>query len=1068
MDVISLSGSISLDISAYSAALQQAQNMAAQTAGNIQTILNGIENNTTISASNVSGAVGNASESIRTSIDGASRTVRDSMGGASNSAESFGDRVRNMSSDVAGSAANVVSSLKGIASAVSAAFAIDKIVDFTKQAVSAFGEYEQMVGGIQTIYKNAANDLITTAQNSYRTAQTSASSYMQQATKFSAQLMQNIAKEEKQRNMMSEEEFAASLDAKLQAYKDSLDEQYEIAEKNYDNSYNALQKSLDDEIDAFQTATDKKIAAINKEYVERIKLIDEEKYKRIKAIDDQIEAINDQADAEKYATSQSEYMAKKAELEETARNAKKRKFREQAAKDLEKLNADWEQKEADRSRKQQIESLKDQKEAIKESYDNQKEQLKAEQDEKVSAVKESEKAQLKVMKEARAEQLKAVKESNEQQLKELKKRYDEEKLLAKKSSEEQLQAYMDEYNSIPEYTEETYRKAREVSDRIIKDMADNAMKLGTPLYMIQNAYRGFLMDNYRMLDNLYLGYGQTKSEAQRLVKDASQLTDIQEELGITVDESSTSFLNMANAISVIQKKLGFTGTAEYEAINTVQGSISMTKAALDNLLAGFGDKNADLKKLTQDFIDSFVGYTDEAGDHVKGMLDNVVPVASNAIKSIATALPELGKAIVDTLSTEFPNVAGIFDKLKGLFKNISDFIGQVIGTVSEKIGPVLQKLIPIIEKIVNILSDFIARIANSKLIMNSFADILGAVAKVAETLIAALGGILDYFKQNESILSGLIGSFIALKVAIEAYNIVMGIAQTAVAAWNMITKTATAVQTGLNAAMAANPIGLVIVAIGALVAAITLLWNNCEEFRNAIIYMYNEWQHGIELIGEWFFNVGQDIKAFWEGIPKFFENVWHGIQDAFSSVGEWFKDTFSKAWEGIKNVFSTTGQMFGNIGKSILNGLSSVINGIIWGINQVIKMPLDGLNAILRLIHDIDIFGLKPFSWIGQIPVPQIPSIPMLAEGGVLKRGQMALLEGQGDEAVIPLSQNTEWIDMVANRLKNSGEPQQVYYSVNINVDRMNANSEDDIEALADRLMEIMAEKGARKGMGFR
>lgn len=1007
MDVISLSGSISLDISAYSAALQQAQNMAAQTAGNIQTILNGIENNTTISASNVSGAVGSASESIRTSIDGASRTVRDSMGGASDSAESFGDRVRNMSSDVAGSATNVISSLKGIASAVSAAFAIDKIVDFTKQAVSAFGEYEQMVGGIQTIYKNAANDLITTAQNSYRTAQTSATSYLQQATRFSAQIMQNIAKEEKQRNMMSEEEFSASLDAKLQAYKDSLDEQYEIAEKNYDNSYNALQKSLDDEIDAFQTATDKKIAAINKEYVERIKLIDEEKYKRIKAIDDQIEAINDQADAEKYATSQSEYMAKKAELEETARNAKKRKFREQAAKDLEKLNADWEQKEADRNRKQQIENLKDQKEAIKESYDNQKAQLKAEQDEKVSAVKESEKAQLKVMKEARAEQLKAVKESNEQQLKELKKRYDEEKVLAKKSSEEQLQAYMDEYNSIPEYTEETYRKAREVSDRIIKDMADNAMKLGTPLYMIQNTYRGLLMDNYRMLDNLYLGYGQTKSEAQRLVKDASQLTDIQEELGITVDASSTSFLNMANAISVIQKKLGYTGTAEYEAINTVQGSISMTKAALDNLLAGFGDKNADLKKLTQDFIDSFVGYTDEAGDHVKGMLDNVVPVASNAIKSIATALPELGKAILRNLPS--------------LFQTIKETLGEMFSSLADELPSIIEELLVAWEELI----EMFYQPENMKSIIDLALKLLEAFG---QGLIDALPHLL---KALPTIVEGVITWVL-----------------------NLAPKIATLFPKLIGYFLMKTPevlLSLIQSVYGILGSVAKAIWDFLDE-------------HIIGTFKQWWANFTKVLEV----ITPFFKGIWESIQNAFSNVGTWFVETFSKAWEGIKNVFSTTGQMFGNIGKSILNGLSSVINGIIWGINQVIKMPLDGLNAILRLIHDIDIFGLKPFSWIGQIPVPQIPSIPMLAEGGVLKRGQMALLEGQGDEAVIPLSQNTEWIDMVANRLKNSGEPQQVYYSFNINVDRMSANSEDDIEALADRLMEIMAEKGARKGMGLR
>ena len=475
MDVISLSGSISLDISAYSAALQQAQNMAAQTAGNIQTILNGIESSTTISASNVSGAVGSAFESIRTSIDGASRTVRDSMGGASDSAESFGDRVRSMSNDVAGSATNVISILKKIAAAVSSAFAINKIVDFTKQAVSAFGEYEQLVGGVETLFKNASDTVIKNSNNAFRTAQMSRSQYLQTLTNFSASLLQGISAADKQANRISEQDYSESLDRKIEALKASLDEQYESAQNNYDKSYEALQKSLDDEIDAFQTATDKKIAAINKEYVERIKLIDEEKYKRIKAIDDQIEAINDQADAEKYATSQSEYMAKKAELEETARNAKKRKFREQAAKDLEKLNADWEQKEADRSRKQQIENLKDQKEAIKESYDNQKAQLKAEQDEKVSAVKESEKAQLKVMKEARAEQLKAVKESNAEQLKELKKRHDEEIKLAKESAKEQLAAYVEAGEGIGDYTEEQYKKAAEIGNRAVIDMADKML-----------------------------------------------------------------------------------------------------------------------------------------------------------------------------------------------------------------------------------------------------------------------------------------------------------------------------------------------------------------------------------------------------------------------------------------------------------------------------------------------------------------------------------------------------------------------------------------------------------------
>ena len=222
-------------------------------------------------------------------------------------------------------------------------------------------------------------------------------------------------------------------------------------------------------------------------------------------------------------------------------------------------------------------------------------------------------------------------------------------------------------------------------------------------------------------------------------------------------------------------------------------------------------------------------------------------------------------------------------------------------------------------------------------------------------------------------------------------------------------------------------------------------------------------------LGKKFYEAWENIKKIFTpaNVARFFVQVWDGIKSAFSSVGEWFSKCFGDAWNAVKNIFAPVGEMFGNIGKSILNALSSIINGIIWGINQVIKVPFDGLNGILRAIRDINIAGLKPFSWIGEIPVPQIPSIPMLAEGGVLKRGQVALLEGQGDEAVIPLSQNTEWIDKVADKLNKSSEPQNIYYTINIDVASMNANSQHDIENLADMLMSVMAEKTARKGAAW-
>lgn len=243
-------------------------------------------------------------------------------------------------------------------------------------------------------------------------------------------------------------------------------------------------------------------------------------------------------------------------------------------------------------------------------------------------------------------------------------------------------------------------------------------------------------------------------------------------------------------------------------------------------------------------------------------------------------------------------------------------------------------------------------------------------------------------------------------------------------------------------------------------------WNGITGAFSAVGDFFNNVWNGIKnafiTTGEWFGNVftgaWNGIKNAFSNVKNFFVEVWNGIKSVFTNVGTWFTDIFKRAWEGIKNIFAPVGTTFQNIGDSILNGLKSVVNSLIWGINQIISLPFNKLNDALRGIKGIDILGAKPFDWINEIAVPQIP---YLARGGVLKRGQMAFLEGQGDEAVIPLSQNTEWIDKVAEKL---GEKRQsVYYNFEIHIDKMGQTSEDDIEQFADRLMEVMNEKESRR-----
>lgn len=120
------------------------------------------------------------------------------------------------------------------------------------------------------------------------------------------------------------------------------------------------------------------------------------------------------------------------------------------------------------------------------------------------------------------------------------------------------------------------QKAADAADMALRDMSDNANKMGTDMEAIQNAYQGFAKQNYTMLDNLKLGYGGTKTEMERLLADAQALTGVEYNIDNLAD--------VYTAIHVIQEELGITGTTAAEASTTLIGSFNAMKAAAQNVL----------------------------------------------------------------------------------------------------------------------------------------------------------------------------------------------------------------------------------------------------------------------------------------------------------------------------------------------------------------------------------------------------------------------------------------------------------------------------------------------------
>lgn len=270
------------------------------------------------------------------------------------------------------------------------------------------------------------------------------------------------------------------------------------------------------------------------------------------------------------------------------------------------------------------------------------------------------------------------------------------------------------------------KKAAEIGNRAVIDMADNANKMGTAIENIQNAYQGFAKQNYTMLDNLKLGYGGTKTEMQRLLADAEKLSGIKYNIN--------NFSDIIEAIHVIQNEMGITGTTAKEASETIEGSLNMTKSAWTNLMTGIADDNADFDKLVNNFVDS-------VSTLGKNLLPRVETIISGIGKLIDKLLPTIINKIPDLISSILPNMvkSGInltTSLIDGMVKTLPVLLKvglEALITLGKGIVESLPALVPTIVNLIISMCDMI--IENLPLILDVAIDIILALV---EGLINAL------------------------------------------------------------------------------------------------------------------------------------------------------------------------------------------------------------------------------------------------------------------------------------------------------------------------------------------
>lgn len=383
------------------------------------------------------------------------------------------------------------------------------------------------------------------------------------------------------------------------------------------------------------------------------------------------------------------------------------------------------------------------------------------------------------------------------------------------------------------------------------------------------------------------------------------------------------------------------------------------------------------------------------------------------IKDIFSKGLEAVKPIIEWIATDgLPMVIGVLGEVSGKASELYTFITEkweAVKSIVIDIGLAFAAW-----NLPNVLAGAVQGIMNFSALIGSLPVKLGKAtiaqwalvkAKIAdkvETLQLVGLYIKDFavaIARNVKAVVQATGAWIANKAAMIGSKVATLALKGVQLASTAVTAGMTAAQWALNAAFIASPIGWIVLGIGALIAIGVLLWKNWDTIKVKGMELWVKMQAVFINIQNYFGNMVTGlcnkfpmlatalsgpvttIKGIFEGLKGVFTGIVDFVTGAFT--GNW-----QKAWEGVKGIFGGIFDTLAASAKAPINAVIGIINTAIQGINGInIEVP-DWVPGM----------GGKTYGFA-------IPSIPMLAEGGIATAPTLAMVgEGKEKEAILPLS----------------------------------------------------------------
>ena len=417
------------------------------------------------------------------------------------------------------------------------------------------------------------------------------------------------------------------------------------------------------------------------------------------------------------------------------------------------------------------------------------------------------------------------------------------------------------------------------------------------------------------------------------------------------------------AISDMADNSAKMGTSIESLQNAYQGFAKGNYTMLDNLKLGFGGTNEEMKRLLKtaedlpeamgrkfdigsyaDIVDAIhlvqenMGVAGVAAAEAQTTIQGSMNAAKASFENLLAAMGDPDGDVDAAMQTFLASLQTAWDNLAPTIQTIGKNILEQIGKgIEAQLQPFKDDFVGTVSEIVESIGEFISEAAGDNEVLNGIADAVKVLGENMDKVLPAVGG---------------------LTVAITAFNVALSI-QTAIKgliasfqAYKAVNEGATVAQWLFNSSLLANPIVLVVAAIAGLIAAIAILWNTNEDFRNAVLKAWGAVKDfftktipdAFNSVVKWFSELPEKIKGYLTGV--------------IDSVSQWAKDLASKAVEVGTDFIQAIIDFFVNLPYNIGLALGTFIAIIIlWGEQLIEKGKEVGTNFVASVL---DFFANLP------------------------------------------------------------------------------------------------------------